>query len=244
MRVLLIEDNLKLVQTLTQSLGVLGIQVEAEGDGVLADAALQQHGFDVVVLDLALPRMGGIEILRRMRNRGDKVPVLVLTATGDTSDRVHGLNAGADDYLPKPFDLSELEARLRALHRRNLGAVHSVLRVGSLEYDNGNTSDNSTSGKVFRVSPELRMNFGSMVGPNFFAQGGVGLYNVSFNMEDSIVGDLDDSSSEFGFNVGAGVGFPVGPKTRMNVQGQYHSVATEGESTNYLAFRAGIGIGL
>jgi len=135
MRVLLIEDNLKLVQTLSQSLGALGIQVEAEGDGVLADAALQQHGFDVVVLDLALPRMGGIEILRRMRNRGDKVPVLVLTASGDTSDRVHGLNAGADDYLPKPFNLSELEARLRALHRRNLGAVHSVLRVGLLEYD-------------------------------------------------------------------------------------------------------------
>jgi len=135
MRVLLIEDNLKLVQTLSQSLGALGIQVEAEGDGVLADAALQQHGFDVVVLDLALPRMGGIEVLRRMRNRGDKVPVLVLTASGDTSDRVHGLNAGADDYLPKPFNLSELEARLRALHRRNLGAVHSVLRVGLLEYD-------------------------------------------------------------------------------------------------------------
>ncbi len=135
MRVLLIEDNLKLVQTLSQSLGALGIQVEAEGDGVLADAAFQHHGFDVVVLDLALPRMGGIEILRRMRNRGDKVPVLVLTASGDTSDRVHGLNAGADDYLPKPFNLSELEARLRALHRRNLGAVHSVLRVGLLEYD-------------------------------------------------------------------------------------------------------------
>ena len=135
MRVLLIEDNLKLVQTLSQSLGALGIQVEGEGDGVLADAALQHHGFDVVVLDLALPRMGGIEIMRRMRNRGDKVPVLVLTASGDTSDRVHGLNAGADDYLPKPFNLSELEARLRALHRRNLGAVHSVLRVGLLEYD-------------------------------------------------------------------------------------------------------------
>jgi two-component system response regulator TctD len=135
MRVLLIEDNLKLVQTLSQSLGVLGIQVESEGDGVLADAALQQHGFDVVVLDLALPRLGGIEILRRLRQRGDKVPVLVLTASGDTSDRVHGLNAGADDYLPKPFNLSELEARLRALHRRSLGAVHSVLRVGLLEYD-------------------------------------------------------------------------------------------------------------
>ena len=135
MRVLLIEDHLNLVQTLTQSLGVLGIQVEASCDGVLADAALQQHGFDVVILDLALPRMGGIEILHRLRKRGNNVPVLVLTASGDTHDRVHGLNAGADDYLPKPFDLSELEARLRALHRRNLGAVHSVLRVGELEYD-------------------------------------------------------------------------------------------------------------
>ena len=135
MRILLIEDHLQLVQTLTQSLGVLGIQVEACGDGLLADAALQQHAFDVVILDLALPRLTGIEILQRLRKRGDNVPVLVLTASGDTHDRVQGLNAGADDYLPKPFDLSELEARLRALHRRSLGAVHSVLRVGGLEFD-------------------------------------------------------------------------------------------------------------
>ena len=136
MRVLLIEDHLQLVQTLTQSLGVLGIQVEARSDGLMADATLQQqHSFDVVILDLALPRMGGIEILRGLRQRGDKVPVLVLTASGDTHDRVRGLNAGADDYLPKPFDLSELEARLRALHRRGLGVVHSVLRVGGLEFD-------------------------------------------------------------------------------------------------------------
>ena len=124
------------------------------------------------------------------------------------------------------------------------GVEASYDNLGSVEYDNGNTTDNTISGKVFRVSPELRMNFGSMVGPNFFAQGGVGLYNVSANIEDSIFGDADDSSSEFGFNLGAGVGFPVGPSTRMNIQGQYHSVATEGESTNYLAFRAGIGIGL
>lgn len=135
MRVLLIEDHLQLVQTLTQSLGVLGIQVEACSDGLLADAALQQHAFDVVILDLALPRLTGTEILHRLRKRRDMVPVLVLTASGDTHDRVQGLNAGADDYLPKPFDLSELEARLRALHRRSLGAVHSVLRVGVLAYD-------------------------------------------------------------------------------------------------------------
>ena len=124
------------------------------------------------------------------------------------------------------------------------GVEASYDNLGSVEYDNGNTTDNTISGKIFRVSPGLRMNFGSMVGPNFFAQGGAGLYNVSANVEDSVFGNVDDSSSEFGFNLGAGVGFPVGPTTRMNINGQYHSVATEGESTNYLAFRAGIGIGL
>jgi outer membrane protein with beta-barrel domain len=124
------------------------------------------------------------------------------------------------------------------------GVEASYDNLGSVEYDNGNTTDNTISSSLVRVTPALRMNFGSMVGPNFFAQGGAGLYNVSANVEDSVFGNVDDSSSEFGFNLGAGVGFPVGPKTRMNVQGQYHSVATEGESTNYLAFRAGIGIGL
>jgi opacity protein-like surface antigen len=124
------------------------------------------------------------------------------------------------------------------------GVEASYDNLGSVEYDNGDTPDNTVSGSLFRVTPALRMNFGSMVGPNFFAQGGAGIYNVSADVEDSIFGDLSESNSEFGFNLGAGVGFPVGPKTRMNVQGQYHSVATEGESTNYLAFRAGIGIGL
>lgn len=135
MHILLIEDHLQLVQTLQQSLGVLGIEVESCADGVLADTLLQERSFDVVVLDLALPRMGGFEILCRLRKRGDKVPVLVLTANGDTHDRVQGLNAGADDYLPKPFDLSELEARLRALHRRSIGSVDAVLRVAALEFN-------------------------------------------------------------------------------------------------------------
>jgi opacity protein-like surface antigen len=124
------------------------------------------------------------------------------------------------------------------------GVEASYDNLGSVEYDNGDTPDNTVSGSLFRVTPALRMNFGSMVGPNFFAQGGAGIYNVSADVEDSIFGEDSQSNSEFGFNLGAGVGFPVGPSTRMNVQGQYHSVATEGESTNYLAFRAGIGIGL
>ena len=146
MRILLIEDHLPLVQTLTQSLGVLGIRVEACSDGKAADAALQQHAFDIVVLDLALPRMDGMEILRRLRQRGDTVPVLVLTASADTTDRVQGLNAGADDYLAKPFDLSELEARLRALYRRNVGAGHTVLHVGQLAFD--------TTSRRFALGPQ------------------------------------------------------------------------------------------
>jgi DNA-binding response OmpR family regulator len=135
MHILLIEDNAELVLTLRQSLGALGIQVDASGDGRLADRLLREHAFDIVVLDLALPGLSGLELLGRLRERGDSVPVLVLTASGDTHDRVQGLNAGADDYLAKPFDLAELEARLRALHRRRLGAVHSLLHVGRLEFD-------------------------------------------------------------------------------------------------------------
>ena len=135
MRILLIEDHAKLVRTLTDSLGLLGIQVQAVGDGQQADALLHHHAFDAVVLDLALPGLGGLEVLRRLRQRGDRVPVLVLTASGETLDRVHGLNAGADDYLPKPFDLAELEARLRALLRRSLGAVQDELRVAGLALD-------------------------------------------------------------------------------------------------------------
>ena len=135
MKVLLIEDNLQLVHTLTQSFGMLGIAVDGQSDGALADADLHKHAYDVVILDLALPKMDGFDILRHLRERGDTVPVLILTASGGIYDRVQGLNAGADDYLPKPFDLTELEARLRALYRRSLGTAHSVLRVGLLEFD-------------------------------------------------------------------------------------------------------------
>lgn len=135
MHILLIEDQNELALTLTQSLGALGIGVEPCADGARADALLQQHVFDVVVLDLALPRLPGLEVLRRLRERGDTVPVLVLTASGDTLDRVQGLNAGADDYLAKPFELSELEARLRALFRRRLNAAQPVLHLGALAFD-------------------------------------------------------------------------------------------------------------
>ena len=132
MRILMIDDHRDLVQTLGQSLGALEIHVDGCLDGSEADVVLRRHGYDVIVLDLSLPGLSGLEVLRRLRQRGDPVPVLILTASGDLEDRVHGLNAGADDYLPKPFELVELEARLRALHRRNAGALNPVLRVGRL----------------------------------------------------------------------------------------------------------------
>ena len=135
MRILLIEDNVRLVQTLTRSLRALGMEVDAAADGLVADEQLRRHGFDVVVLDLALPRLGGIELLQRLRERDDRVPVLILTASGEIVDRVRGLNAGADDYLAKPFDLAELEARLRALHRRRIGAAHNLLQIAQLRFD-------------------------------------------------------------------------------------------------------------
>ena len=124
------------------------------------------------------------------------------------------------------------------------GAEVSYDNFGSVDFSVGPGPNVEVSGSTFRVTPGLRMNFGSMVGPNFFAQGGAGLYSVSATVNDGVNPEQSSSDSNFGFNLGAGVGFPVGPKTRMTVMGQYHSISTEGESTNYLAFRAGVGIGL
>ena len=135
MRVLLVEDNLRLAESLNQGLSSAGMVVDAVSDGLHADQLLTHEDYDVVVLDLALPGMDGLEVLRRARMRENTVPVLVLTASGETSDRVHGLNAGADDYLPKPFDLAELVARLRAIARRRVGRAHAVFVSGPLRYD-------------------------------------------------------------------------------------------------------------
>jgi two-component system response regulator TctD len=132
---LLVEDNPKLAQTLKQGLAGAGMVTDTVSDGLHADQLLTHEDYDVVVLDLALPGLDGIEVLRRARARDDAVPVLILTASGETADRVIGLNAGADDYLPKPFDLAELVARLRAIARRRVGRAHAVFECGRLRYD-------------------------------------------------------------------------------------------------------------
>jgi DNA-binding response OmpR family regulator len=133
MSVLLVEDDLGLVQALGRALAARGFSLVSCGDGLEALALCQRQRFDAIVLDLSLPDIDGLEVMARLRGRDDVTPVLILTARGAVGERVMGLNAGADDYLVKPFDLDELEARLRALIRRHQG--EGDLRCGRLRLE-------------------------------------------------------------------------------------------------------------
>jgi two-component system, OmpR family, response regulator TctD len=135
MRVLLVEDNPNLAQSLCAALTTTHLTVDHMADGEAADHVLHTQDYALVILDLALPRLSGIEVLRRLRARRSVVPVLILTAYGSVEDRVRGLNLGADDYLAKPFELTELEARVRALLRRSHGLEHTQINCGALTYD-------------------------------------------------------------------------------------------------------------
>lgn len=130
MRLLLIEDDAALRTSLHRTLERRGIHVSLCGDGAQALAQWTLLQPDVVVLDLSLPGRDGLEVLAMARKAGQTAPVLILTARGTVGDRIVGLNTGADDYLPKPFDLDELEARVRALHRRAAGASDDPLHDG------------------------------------------------------------------------------------------------------------------
>ncbi|WP_395703321.1 response regulator [Aquabacterium sp.] len=137
MRVLLVEDNATLCTALSDGLGQAGLVVDAIGAAEPADAALRSTAYDLVILDIGLPRMSGLDLLRAMRARGQDVPVLMLTARDTLEDRVRGLNEGADDYLVKPFLMPELVARCQALIRRSRAAASSVLDFGPLQLDLG-----------------------------------------------------------------------------------------------------------
>ncbi|MCL2524203.1 MAG: response regulator transcription factor [Betaproteobacteria bacterium] len=134
MRVLLVEDDEALRDTLSQALRQAGHGVDQVADGRAADNALVTGTYDLAVLDLGLPHVDGIEVLRRMRERQDRTPVLVLSARDGIDERVLGLRAGADDYLTKPFALRELEARVDALIRRAAGGLARLVH-GPLEVD-------------------------------------------------------------------------------------------------------------
>jgi len=134
-RVLLVEDDPQLGDGLAAGMRHSGFAVDWLKDGASADAALKTESFDLVVLDLGLPRLSGMELLRRLRTRKETLPVLILTARDAVADKIDGLDAGADDYLVKPIDIDELAARLRALARRSGGRAVPNLIHGALELD-------------------------------------------------------------------------------------------------------------
>lgn len=138
MRIFIVEDDLVLADGLKNSLMQSGYAVDLVTSGTDADNVLGYQAFDLVVLDLGLPKLSGFEVLKRLRARGSKTPVLILTANDDIENRVKGLDLGADDYLSKPFSLAELEARVRALIRRGQAGGSAIITVGKLQLDTVN----------------------------------------------------------------------------------------------------------
>ena len=150
MKLLLVEDDAALHMTLTRALKRLGWSVEVCTDGQRALAAWQGLQPDMVLLDLSLPHCDGLQILSQARSLGMDTPVIILTARGTVGDRILGLNAGADDYLPKPFDLDELEARIRALHRRHADSgTKSGAKSASNPRESKDLSYDKDSGAVY-----------------------------------------------------------------------------------------------
>ena len=135
MRILVVEDDSVLSAALARALNQAAYAVDLVGNGDAANAALDSGAYDLVVLDLALPKVDGLQVLRRLRDRRSRVPVLILSARDSLDDRVKGLDVGADDYMTKPFDLPEFEARVRALVRRGQHHATNVLRHGPLSLD-------------------------------------------------------------------------------------------------------------
>jgi len=151
-RILLVEDNHELADWLARSLRRANMVVDVVHDGEDADTALQTQDYALVVLDLALPGISGLDVLRRLRGRGSGVPVLILTANATLEGRVAGLDSGADDYLAKPFDLSELEARVRAQLRRASNRKTPIVQCGSLVFDS-NGRQFALAGRPLALTP-------------------------------------------------------------------------------------------
>ncbi|MCR9157995.1 MAG: response regulator transcription factor [Rhodobacteraceae bacterium] len=135
MRITLIEDNLSLAKGIAYRLEDEGHAVDMLGDGLQAQEFLKTDKSDLVILDITLPGMDGLSLLKELRARGDSRPVILLTARAETEDRVVGLDAGADDYLIKPFEMAELEARVRALLRRRAVPQDVLRKVGGIDYN-------------------------------------------------------------------------------------------------------------
>lgn len=176
LRILLVEDDIALSNALSLALHQSGYVVDPASDGTVADKALAHDVYDLVVLDLGLPGLDGIQVLKRLRARKHHVPVLIITARDDLSDRVAGLDLGADDYLTKPFDLPELEARIRALIRRKHGMSDITIELGQLRYNTAEkrvtagTQDLLLSARDISVLEILLLRAGRVVSKEYLAE--------------------------------------------------------------------------
>ena len=157
MRILIAEDDQVLADGLLRSLRASGYAVDQVSSGTEADAALASHEFDLLILDLGLPKMDGVAVLEKWRASGKSMPVLILTARDRWSDKVAGFDAGADDYLAKPFYTEELLARLRALLRRAAGIATADIEIGKLRIDTRASRVTFDGNPVKLTSQEYRL---------------------------------------------------------------------------------------
>lgn len=174
MKLLLAEDEIQLSKALVAVLRHHSYTVDAVYDGQEALDYLDNEHYDGVILDWMMPRLDGLQVLRTMRTKGIETPVLLLTAKNEVADRVAGLDAGADDYLPKPFAMDELLARIRAMTRRRSNYIDSTLRFGDLELDrntytlSGPTGSLVLSGKEFQMLELLLSESGRLISTEHF----------------------------------------------------------------------------
>lgn len=152
MRLLVAEDETAIAHQVATALREAGFVVDIVGNGIDAWHSGTEEPYDAVILDIGLPALDGLSVIRRWRNAGNNVPVLLLTARGAWSERVEGIDAGADDYLPKPFHLAELVARMRGLIRRSKGFANPVIQYGKLWLDT-RTMEVSQDGTPLPLSP-------------------------------------------------------------------------------------------
>ena len=164
MRILIAEDDAALSEALRFTLSQAGYAVDHVGHGLAADEALKGDGFSLLILDLGLPKLDGLEVLRRLRKRNTTLPVLILSGREQPEEKVAGLDLGADDYLVKPFSLNELQARVRALLRRSTGVAAPTLQYGELSFDTvGRVA--SIAGKPLPLSLHEAGRAGSVAAP-------------------------------------------------------------------------------